>query len=173
MLGAGLKAGIIMGIVVAVVAVISNLVGLSDNPVLGLLTCFLSLVILVLWFVSGILAARFGPLELTGGAAAGAGAIAGAITQVIGGIVDVLASSVMQLLGLVPAISTQIPPETMRQLAQAGASPEDMRTIMSVVQLAAGPVGSCICCVGIATAIAAGLGAVGGIAGKAIWGGKT
>ena len=173
MLGAGLKAGIIMGIVVAVVAVISNLAGLFDNPIVGLLTCFLSLVILALWFVSGILAARFGPLELTGGAAAGAGAIAGAITQVIGGIVDVLLSSIMYALGLAPAVAAQLPPETMRQLAQAGASPDEIRTIVSFTQLVAGPVGSCICCVGIATAIAAGLGAVGGIAGKAIRGGKT
>ena len=169
MLGAGFKAGIIMGIVVAVVDVILNLVGLSTNPILGMVACLLSLLILVLWFVSGILAARFGVAALTTGAAAGAGAIAGAITQVIGGIVDVVMTVITQALGLA---TVQIPPDLMRQLGQAGATPQEIRSIVSMMQLLTGPVGSCICCVGIATAIAAGLGALGGIVGKAISRGK-
>ncbi len=169
MLGAGFKAGIIMGIVVAVIAVTMGLTGISSNPIMGLLNCFLLLVVLALWFVSGILAARFGVAALTAGAAAGAGAIAGAITQVIGGIVDVLMTVITQALGLV---TVQIPPALVRQLGQAGATPQEIRSIVSMMQLMAGPVGSCICCVGIATAIAAGLGALGGIVGKAISGGK-
>ncbi len=68
--------------------------------------------------------------------------------------------------------TVQIPPDVMRQLAQAGANPQEIRTIVSMTQFLAGPVGSCICCVGVATAIAAGLGALGGIVGKAISGGK-
>lgn len=169
MLGAGFKAGIIMGIVVAVIAVTMGLTGISSNPIMGLLNCFLLLVVVALWFVSGILAARFGVAALTAGAAAGAGAIAGAITQVIGGIVDVVMTVITQALGLV---TVQMPPDLMRQLGQAGMTPQEMRSIVSMMQLLVGPVGSCICCVGIATAIAAGLGALGGIVGKAISGGK-
>lgn len=167
MLSAGLKAGIIIGIVVAVVDVVLNLVGLSNNPVLAAVACFLSLLILVLWFVSGVLAPRFGPAELTTGAAAAGGAIAGAVTQVIGGVVDTVLTVGMQALGLVD-VSAQIPPGTMRQLAQAGMPPEQIRAFMSLLEVSAGPVGSCICCVGVATAIAAGFGAIGGIVGKAI-----
>jgi hypothetical protein len=167
MFRAGLKAGIIVGIVVAVLVLLLTPAGLSNNPVLGLITCFLSLLILVLWFVSGILAARFGPAGLAVGAAAGAGAIAGAVAQIMGGVADVVLTVILELLGLLPPVTAQIPPETMRQLAQAGATPEEIRSMLSVVQLLSGPVGSCICCVGIATAIAAGLGALGGILGRA------
>lgn len=166
MLGAGLKAGIITGIVVAVVDVILNVVGIVDNPILGIVGCLLSLLILVLWFVAGILAARFGPVPLTAGAAVGIGALAGAIAQVIGGIVDVVLTIIMQGLGLVTA-GTQIPPGTMRQLAEAGMRPEEIESLISVVGLAAGPVGSCVCCLGVATMIAAALGAIGGIVGRA------
>ncbi len=172
MLGAGLKAGIIMGIVVAVIALIMGVTGISSNPIMGLLNCFLLLVVLALWFVSGILAARFGPAAVTAGAAAGGGAIAGAITQIIGGIVNVVVSVITSALGLV---TVQIPPDLMRQLGQAGATPQEMRSIVSMMQLLVGPlgiVGNCICCIGVATAIAAGLGALGGIVGKAISGGR-
>ncbi len=41
-----------------------------------------------------------------------------------------------------------------------------------MMQLMAGPVGAVASCIGVATAIAAGLGALGGIVGKAISGGK-
>ncbi len=72
MLGAGLKAGIIMGILVAVVTLTMGVTGISSNPILALLNCFLLLGVLVLWFVAGMVAARFGPAALTIGAAAGA-----------------------------------------------------------------------------------------------------
>jgi hypothetical protein len=169
MLGAGLKAGIIMGIIVAVIAAIMGVVGISTNPIVGLFSCFLLLVILVLWFVSGMLAARFGPAALTTGAAAGGGAVAGAITQLIGGIVSVVMGAIMQL---VAPVSSLIPPETIRQFADLGVSPRDFQTIM---EFTTGPTGlliNCMCCVGAATAIAAGLGAIGGIVGKAVGGGK-
>jgi hypothetical protein len=164
MLGAGLKAGIIMGIVVAVVDLLLNVVGLSRNPILGMMACLLPLLILALWFIAGMLAARFGPATLTTGAAVGVGALAGAITQIIGGLVDVALTIVMEALGLAVAI---IPPDAIRQMAQSGMPPEQIHAIVSLIETAAGPVGTCVCCVGVATVIAAALGAVGGIVGKA------
>ena len=164
MLGAGLKAGIVMGIVIAVVDVLRNIVGLSSNPILAMLACLFSLLILVLWFIAGVLAPRFGPAELTTGSAVAGGALAGAVAQAIGGIVDVVSTTILQALGL---LAVQVPPDLMRQLGQAGASPEEVRSIVAAMQTLSGPIGSCICCVGIATAIAAGVGAIGGIVGKA------
>lgn len=166
MLGAGLKAGIIMGIVVAVVDLLLNVVGLSRNPILGMMACLLSLLILALWFIAGILAARFGPAALTTGAAVGAGALAGAITQIIGGLVDVALTIVMEALGLAVA-GAIFPPDAIRQMAQSGMPPEQIHAIVSLMETAGGPVGTCVCCVGVATVIAAALGAVGGIVGKA------
>lgn len=89
MFRAGLKAGIIMGIVLIVVCVIP-LSALELRPeALGDVTLiaevlFVLLMTLVLPFASGILAARFGAAAaLTTGAAAGAGALAGATAQII------------------------------------------------------------------------------------------
>ena len=161
MLGAGLKAGIIVGIVVAVIALVTGVAGISANPIIGLLNCCLSLVIPALWFVSGILAARFGPADMTAGAAAGGGAVGGAITQTIGGVVSVVVSVIMQFLAPVTA---RIPPDLMRDLVESGFPPE----VISMMQSTAGPLGNCMCCVGLGVAIAAGLGAVGGIVGRAM-----
>ena len=170
MLRAGLKAGIIMGIVAAVVDVILwYVLGLSGSLDLESLACFLPLLTFVLWFATGILAARFGATAaLTTGAAAGAGALAGAITQIIGRIADVVMNLITLALGLV---SVPFSPGTIQWLAYAGIRPDEIvyftyHPSEMPEQLAPDPVGSFILCVGVSVAIAAGLGAVGGILGK-------
>jgi len=161
MVRAGLKAGIIMGIVAAVFGVASFL----PAELMRWAQCCSLLVIPVLWFVSGILAARFAPAGLTTGAAVGGGAVAGAITQVIGGIVDTLVALVP---GIVRPAAAAFALETTLHLAQLGLSPQDVETL---VQSTSGPLGAvitCLGCVGVGAAIAAGLGAVGGILGRAV-----
>ncbi len=169
MLGAGLKAGIIMGIVAAVITLLVGVATFLPTQVMTFAQCCSLVVFLALWFVSGILAARFAPAALTTGAAAGGGAVAGAITQVIGGIVDTLVTLVVSIVK--PAAA--IPPETMQQLTELGLSPQDMQTLIAVTS--PGPLGAlatCLCCAGVGAVLAAGLGALGGIVGKAISGGK-
>jgi hypothetical protein len=168
MIGAGLKAGIVMGIVAAVIALLMGVVNVLPAEfmaIAGVLQCCGYVVILALWFVAGILAARFARAEVTTGGAAGGGAVAGAITQVIGGIVDSLVTLVV---GFVRPSVAAIPPETMRQLTDLGMSPQD---VQALVQLMSGPLGAvttCLCCAGVGAVIAAGLGALGGIVGKAM-----
>jgi|GEM_PF-1379708 len=168
MIGAGVKAGIVMGIVVAVIALPTGLMGILPTELQaigGMLQCCGSVVVLALWFVAGILGARFAKTTLTTGSAAGVGAVAGAIAQVIGGVVDSLATLVV---GFIRPAATAIPPETMRQLAELGISPQDLQAWM---QYTSGPLGAaftCVCCAGVGALLAAGLGALGGIVGKAM-----
>jgi hypothetical protein len=168
MIGAGLKAGVVMGMVVGVIALVvagMNLLPAQFLPFVSMLQCCGYVVILALWFVAGILGARFARAGLTTGGAAGVGAIAGAITQVIGGVVDSLATLV---LGFIRPAAAAIPPETMRQLIDLGMSPQD---VQAWIQLTSGPLGAvftCVCCAGVGALIAAGLGALGGLVGKAM-----
>lgn len=172
MVRAGLKAGIIMGIVAAVVDVILwYVLGLSGSLDLEMLACFLLLLTLVLWYATGILAARFGATAaLTTGGAAGAGALAGAITEIIGRIADVVMNLITLALGLV---SVPFSPGTIQWLAYAGIRPDEILyftydPLEMPEQLASDPVGSFILCVGVSIAMAAGLGAFGGIVHRAI-----
>jgi hypothetical protein len=168
MIGAGVKAGIVMGVVLAVIALLvagMNLLPAQLLPFVSILQCCGYVLILALWFVAGILGARFAKTVLTTGSAAGVGAVAGAIAQVIGGVVDSLATLVV---GFVRPAVAAIPPETMRQLTDLGMSPQDLQTW---IQLTSGPLGAvstCLCCAGVGAVIAAGLGALGGIVGKAM-----
>jgi len=168
MIGAGVKAGIVMGIVVAVLALIvagMNLLPAGLLPIASMLQCCGYVVILVLWFVAGILGARFAKTTLTTGSAAGVGAVAGAITQVIGGIVDSLATLVV---GFIRPAAAAIPPETMQQLIDLGISPQDVQAWMQYASGPLGAVSTCVCCAGVGALLAAGLGALGGLVGKAM-----
>jgi hypothetical protein len=163
MIGAGVRAGIIMGIVAAAFALAMAAANFLLAGLAPLATCCSLLVIPALWFVSGILATRFAPAVLTSGTASAGGAVAGAITQTIGGVVETLATLVVGFLE--PAAA--IPPETMRQLTELGLSPQEAQAL---VQYASGPVGAvltCVCCAGAGAVLAAGLGALGGIVGRA------
>ena len=174
MVRAGLKAGIIMGMVAAVVDVILYVLGLSGNLDVGA-SGFLSLLRLVLWFATGILAARFGATAaLTTGEAAGAGALAGAITQVVVRIADVVMNLITLALGLV---SVPFSAGTMQWLAYLALGPHDIvesdYQIVPLQQIAYRvDVSYIMFCVGVSIAIAAVLGAVGGILGRVTSGDK-
>ena len=185
MLRAGLKAGIIMGIVATVVDVILNVVNLSIIRLtggeslppgynwLGMLLFVLGLLGLVLWFVSGILAGRFGAAAaLTTAAAAGAGALAGAITEAMARIAHVVTNLTMLALGVV---SVPFSPGSIQWLAQLGLRADDLEWFAYM-----GPgsgawrdpatvdrASACMFCVGLSVAVAVGLGALGGIVGRA------
>ena len=168
MIGAGLKAGIVMGIVAAVLRLLIGVMSFLPAellPIAGALQCCMWVVILAVWFVAGILAARFAQAKLTTGGAAGGGAVAGAITQVIGGIVNSLMNLVV---GFVRPSVAAIPPETMRQLTDLGWSPQDVQALVQAMSGPLGEVTTCLCCAGVGAVMAAGLGALGGIVGKAM-----
>ena len=150
MFRAGLKAGIIMGIVAIVGSVILYVIVLQTAPedpsgvALMAVTLLALLLTLVLPFASGILAARFGAAgALTTGAAAGAGALAGAIAQIISRIAGVVMDFIFA------AYWTEPPG------APTTAEPDFAIFII-------------IAMTGVTIAIAAGLGALGGIVGRAI-----
>jgi hypothetical protein len=149
----GLKAGGIG----AVIAVILNLIAII--PLVGFCTFILTL---VLWIGVGVLAGYFGSKSnsmQTGGDAAKAGAVAGAVTSLVGGvaqtIIQTITFAIQTALGVSVQALSQIPPEQLRQLREAGVDP----AIFSSVAGAIG-VGSCCCIIG--TLIAAALGAGGG-----------
>ena len=145
----GLKAGGIG----AIIAVILNLVGII--PLIGCCTFILTL---VLWVGVGVLAGYFGSKSnsmQTGGDAAKAGAIAGAVTSLVGGIAQTIIFAIQAAVsGSVQALS-QIPPEQLRQLRDAGIDPAIFSSVAGVIGI-----GSCCCIIG--TLIAAALGAGGG-----------
>jgi hypothetical protein len=119
-----------MGIVAAVIALIMGVMSILPAELLaiaGALQCCVYVVILALWFVGGILAARFTSAKLTTGGAAGGGAIAGAITQIIGGIVNTVVTLVV---GFIRPSVAAVPPETMRQLTDLGLSTQDVQALV-------------------------------------------
>jgi hypothetical protein len=145
----GLRAGAIG----AVIAVILNLVGII--PVVGCCTFILTL---VLWIGVGVLAGYYGsksnPMQ-TGGDAAKVGAVAGAVTSLVGGVAETIIISVQVALGGTMQALSQIPPEQLRQLREIGVDPAIFGNLAGVVGI-----GSCCCLVG--TLVAAALGAAGG-----------
>lgn len=145
----GLKAGGIG----AVIAVILNVVGIL--PIVGCCTFILTL---VLWVGVGVLAGYFGsksnPMQ-TGSDAAKAGAIAGAVTSLVGGVAETIIISIQVAVGGTAQALSQIPPEQLRQLRDLGIDPALFSSVAGVLGI-----GSCCCIAG--TLIAAALGAGGG-----------
>jgi hypothetical protein len=144
----GLKAGGIG----AIIAVILNLVGII--PLIGCCTFILTL---LLWVGVGVLAGYLGKSNSmqTGGDAAKAGAVAGAVTSLVGGIAQTIIFAIQAALGGSVQALSQIPPEQLRQLRDAGIDPAIFSSVAGVIG-----VGSCCCIIG--TLIAAALGAGGG-----------
>ena len=141
---AGLKAGLVGGAVAVVVAVLGAVI-----PCLGCLS----------WLVyigAGALAAYWLAPPRSAGDGAGAGAIAGVVTGIIGGIVSTIMAAVMfAIKGGATAVTGQIPPDVMRQLAEAGIDPTIFASIGGVIGISA------VCCI-VGFIIAAILGAIGG-----------
>ncbi len=115
----GLKAGGIG----AAAAVVLTLIGLIPIPFLGCCTFILTL---ALWAGAGVLAGYFGnksnPAQ-TGGQAAQAGAVAGAITALAGGLIETIVAAIQIAMGGTAQMLAAMPPETIAQLRGAGIDP--------------------------------------------------
>jgi len=144
---ASLKAGAIGAGVAVVLALISLI------PCVG---CFTWILGLLLYIGVGALAAYWLPPVRTAGGGAGAGALAGVIAAIIGGIVNMIIGAVRVAIVGPQTMATQIPPDTMRQLAEVGVDPTIFMGFGGVL------IGGSICCV-IGLVIAAVLGAIGGV----------
>jgi hypothetical protein len=150
----GLKAGAIG----AVIAAILTLAGVI--PAIGwlILLCSCLLLIPLLSVGAGVLAGYFGsqtnPMQ-TAGDAAPAGAVAGVLTALGGGLVQTIVYAVQMAMGGTAQALAALPPEQLRQLRDAGLDP----AIVGGVGGLAVTVG---CCCIVGPLVAAGLGAIGG-----------
>lgn len=143
----GLKAGLIGGLVLAIV----DLLGLI--PVVGCITLPLEL---LLFLGIGALAGFWMAPPRSAGPAAGQGAIAGLIAGAIGGLVNVLLAPVsLAISGGSDAILRSLPPESLQALESAGIDPYALASPGAMAGLTA------VCCLPLALLLGAGLGALG------------
>jgi hypothetical protein len=138
------------GLIGAAVIVVLNLLGLI--PCVGLITCILALLV---YGGIGVLAAYWLPPVREAGQAAGQGALAALVAALIGGIVNTILTTIQMALLDTSFILSQIPPESLQQMKQAGIDP-GMFTGPT-----AGVFYGSICCGG-GLILAAILGAIGG-----------
>jgi len=145
------KAALKAGLVGAGVAAVLSLLGLV--PCLGCLAGILGLV----WYVGvGILAGYWLQPPRTAGAGAGAGAIAGLITAAVGGVVNMIVGVIQfSIAGGPSAVLSQLPPEMLSQLRDAGVDPGLFASTGGVLGIGA------VCCM-FGLVLAAMLGAIGG-----------
>lgn len=139
-----LKAGLIAGVVLIVVALIGQI------PVLGCLSLPLTWLGYIL---AGVLAAIYMLPPRNAGAAAGQGALAGVVAQLLGGLVSLILGMIQVSAVDSAQVLQQIPPETLEQLRSAGVDP-------SIFIGPAGTGGVLLVCCGVGLIIAAGLGAL-------------
>ena len=144
--------GVKAGLVGAAVAVLLSLLRLV--PCIG---CIASILGLALYVGAGVLAAYWLTPPRTTGDGAGAGAIAGVITALAGGVVSIIVGAVQfTLMGGPSAVMRDLPPESLRQLEQAGIDPSLFVSLGGIIGIEA------TCCVA-GLVIAAVLGAIGGM----------
>jgi hypothetical protein len=144
---AGVKAGLVGAIVAAVLA------ALTLVPCLG---CIASIVGLFWYIGVGVLAAYWLTPPRTTGDGAGAGAVAGVVTALVGGLVSMVVNAIQfSLMGGQAAIMSQMPPDALNQLRDAGIDPGIFASVGGIVAISAG------CCM-IGLVLAAILGAIGG-----------
>jgi hypothetical protein len=145
----GVKAGLIGGAALLVL----NLLGLV--PVLG---CFALPLQLLCYVGIGLLAGYWMAPRRPTGPAAGQGAIAGLIAAAIGGVVSIaLAPVSLALSGGPQAILSQLPPDSLQVLEEAGIDPRAVINAGTTAGLTA------LCCVPVGLLLGAGLGALGGL----------
>jgi len=148
-----LKAGLVGG--AALVVIYLMMTFLAQGTGFG---CGLSLMALLAFAGAGALAAYWMPPTRQAGPAAGQGAAAAAIAQLIGGIVfTVLIVILFSMIDTAEVISS-MDPALLDQLAQAGYDPDAFETMLGPVS---GVLAGSFCCVG-GLIFAAILGAVGG-----------
>jgi len=141
-----LKAGLIGGLILVGL----NLLGLI--PYVGVLTCGLGI---LAYAGIGALAAYWLPPVREAGQGAGQGALAAMLAAVIGGIVNTIVATIQMSLTDTATVLSQIPPDVLRQLQEAGVDPS------MFLGPTAGVMYGGMCCVG-GLIIAAILGAIGG-----------
>jgi hypothetical protein len=139
------------GLIGAVVLVVLNLLGLI--PCVGVITCILGL---LSYAVIGALAAYWMPPMRAAGDAAGQGALAALVAALIGGVVNAILITIQIALVNTATILSEIPPESLQQLQQAGIDPSVF------TGPAAGVLIGSVCCAG-GLVLAAILGAIGGV----------
>lgn len=138
------------GLVGAAILIVLNILGLI--PCVAFFTCILGL---VAYAGIGALAAFWMPPLREAGAAAGQGAAAAVLAGLVGGLVNMVITSLQLALTDSAAILSQIPPESLRQMEEVGMDPAMFTG--PVFGLLAG--GGC-CLAGVI--LAAVLGAIGG-----------
>ena len=144
--------GVKAGLVGAAVAVLLSLLRLV--PCVG---CIASILGLALYVGAGVLAAYWLTPPRAAGDGAGAGAIAGVITALVGGVVSIIVGAAQfAIMGGPAAVMRNIPPESLRELERAGIDPRMFVSIGGVIGIEA------TCCVA-GLVIAAVLGAIGGM----------
>jgi hypothetical protein len=141
-----LKAGLIGGAVLVVLDLLSLI------PCVGVITCVLMLVV---YFAIGALAAYWIPPVRMAGKAAGQGALAAALAALVGGVVNTILSTIQLAATDKSAILSQLPAQSVEQLRQAGIDPSTL-----IGPGAGAGIGSLCCITGLI--FAAILGAIGG-----------
>jgi hypothetical protein len=144
-----IKAGLIGGAALAAL----NLLGLI--PCVG---CVTWLVGLVLYVGIGVLAAYWIPPKRDAGHGAGQGAMGAGLAALIGGVVYAIAATVQAAIAGSARVLSQIPPEWLEQLRDAGL---DESMLEMAVGVPGAALGGSLCCAG-AVIVAAVLGALGG-----------
>jgi hypothetical protein len=139
------------GLIGAVVLVILNLLGLI--PCIGVITCILG--VLSYAGIGALAAYWMSPMRIAGDAA-GQGALAALVAALIGGIVNAILITIQIALVNTSTILSEIPPESLQQLQQAGIDPS------AFTGPAAGVLIGGVCCAG-GLILAAILGAIGGV----------
>jgi len=141
------------GLIGAVIVLVLNLIGVI--PVIGCIGLPLELLGYV---VIGALAALWMTPRRETGRAAGQGALAGLIAGAVSGIVRAILTPVsMQLSGGTAAILSQVPPDSLQALQQAGIDPNVVFGGGTMAGLVL------VCCLPLGLLLGAGLGALGGL----------
>jgi len=141
------------GLIGAVIVLVLNLIGII--PVVGCIGVPLEL---LAYIAIGVLAGFWVVPPRATGRAAGQGAIAGLIAGVASGIIrTILTPLSMRMSGGTSAMLSQLPPESLQQLQQAGLDPNVIfgGGTMAILVL--------VCCLPVGLLLGAGLGALGGL----------
>ena len=141
------------GLIGAAIVLVLNLIGII--PVIGCIGLPLEL---VAYGVIGALAALWMMPRREAGRAAGQGALAGLIAAAVSGVVRAILTPIsMQLSGGTSAILSQVPPESLQALQQAGIDPNVIFGGGTMAGLVL------VCCLPLGLMLGAGLGALGGL----------
>ncbi len=143
------------GLIGAGILILLNLLNVIPVPLLG---CLVFLLEIATFVVVGVLAARWLPAGTLGNRAAGEGALAGLLSGVLGAVVSTLLAPLgLAFSGGTNSILSQLPPESLQQLEQAGVDPSALFGAGTMMGITA------FCCIPLGALAGAGLGALGGL----------